>query len=117
MEGGSGDLLGFEANFWGLRRGLQNGRGRGEGFVINFIGRDGAKGGGGFERRRGGLGFVWLYANAERPEEVQLFEGLGIGTVDGSFIAVQQVEARAAGEALERVGEMIIEVGLAIDVC
>src|SRR6266403_419022 len=49
----------------------------------------------------GGVGFVWLYANAERSEEVQLFEGLSIGAVDGSFIAIQQVEAGAFGEALE----------------
>jgi hypothetical protein len=47
-----------------------------------------------------------LYANAERSEEVQLFEGLGIGAVDGSFIAIQKVEARAVGEALEGVGEV-----------
>jgi len=94
---------------------LQNGRGRGEGFVINFVGRDGPNRGG-FERRRGGLGFVWLYANSERPEEVQLFEGLGIGAVDGSFIAIQQVEARAFGEAFEGVGEVIFDVGLAIGV-
>ena len=95
---------------------MENGWGRGEGFVVNLIGRDGAQGGGGFERRRGGLGFVWLYANAERSEEVQLFEGLGIGAVDGSFIAVQQVESRAVGEALERVGEVIFDVGLALDI-
>ena len=123
LERWDGDLLGFyvsfgrfEANFRGLRRGLENGRGRGEGSIINFIGRDGAKGGGGFERQRGGLGFVWLYANAERPEQVQLFEGLGIGAVDGSFVAIQQVKARAVGEALERVGEAILVVGFATDV-
>ncbi len=95
---------------------MENRWGRGEGFVISFGGRNGANGGGGFDRRRGGLGFVWLYANAERPEEVQLFEGLGVGTVYGSFITIQQVEARAVGEALERVGEAILGVGFAIDV-
>jgi hypothetical protein len=57
-----------------------------------------------------------LYANSERSEEVQLFEGLGIGAVDGSFITIQQVEARGAGEALERVGEVIFDVGVAIDI-
>ena len=116
LERWDGDLWGFEANFRGLGRGLENGWGRGDGSIINFIGRDRAKGGGSFERQRGGLGFVWLYANAERSQEVQLFEGLGVGAVDGSFIAVQQVEAPAVGEALERVGEVIFDVGVAIDI-
>ena len=62
------------------------------------------------------LGFVWLYANAQRSEKVQLFEGLGIGAVDGSFIAIQQVEARAVGEALERAGEAILGFGYAFNV-
>src|ERR1700676_5481724 len=110
------DLLGFEVKFRGLRRGLKNRWGCGEDFVIHFIRRDGPNSRGGCERRRRWLGFVWLYANAERPEEVQLFEGLSIGAVDGSFIAVQQVEAPAVGEALERVGEMIFGVRFAIDV-
>src|SRR5579859_6009303 len=72
--GGSRDLARFDVDFGGLWRGLEHWPGRGEGFVISFIGRDGAKGGGGFDGRRGGLGFVWLYANAQRPEELQLFE-------------------------------------------
>jgi hypothetical protein len=62
------------------------------------------------------LGFVWLYANAEGAEEVQLFEGLGIGAVDGSFIAIQEVEARAVGKALERAGDTIVGFGYAMDV-
>ena len=95
---------------------MEDGRGRGEGSIISFIRRDGAKGGDGFDGRRGGLGFVWLYANAERSEEVQLFEGLGVGAVDGSFIAIQQVEARAVGEALEGAGEVVLGVGFAIDI-
>ena len=49
-----------------------------------------------------------MYANAERAEEVQLFEGLGVGAVDGSFIAIQQVQAGTSGEALERAGEAIV---------
>ena len=124
MERWDGDLLGFyvsfgrfEANFRGLRRSLENGRGRGEGSIINFIGRDGARSpDGSTGKLRGGLGFVWLCANVERPEEVQLFEGLGIGAVDGSFVAVQQVEAPAVGQALERVGKVIFDIGLAIDI-
>lgn len=96
---------------------MENRRGRGEGFVIHFIEWDGARSRfGSTGKLRGGLGFVWLYANAERSEEVQLFEGLGIGAVNGSFIPVQQVEAPAVGEALERVGEVIFGVGFAIDV-
>ena len=116
MGGWNESLWGFEADLRALRRSLENGRRCGRGFIVSFSGRDGAKGGGGFDGRRGGLGFVWLYANAERSEEVQLFEGLGIGAVDGSFIAVQQVESRAVGEALERVGEVIFDVGLALDI-
>jgi len=57
-----------------------------------------------------------LWAISEGLELLQLFEGSGIGTVDGSFITVQQVEACAAGEALKRVGEVIFDSGLAIDI-
>jgi len=107
-------------NSWGLGRDLENGRGRGEGFVVNLIGRDGARSPygstGKLRRGHGLLGFVWLYANSQRAEEVQLFEGLGIGAVDGSFIAIQQVEARAFGEAFEGIGEVIFDVGLAIGI-
>jgi hypothetical protein len=46
---------------------------------------------------------------------LQLFEGSGVGAADGSFIAIQQVEARSAGEALERVSEVILGVGFTID--
>ena len=57
-----------------------------------------------------------MYANAQGSEELQLFERSGVGAADGSFIAVEQVEARAVGEALESVGEVIFGVGFAIDI-
>jgi hypothetical protein len=57
-----------------------------------------------------------LWAISEGLELLQLFEGSCIGAADGSFIAVEQVEARAAGEQLKRVGEVIFDGGLAIDI-
>src|SRR3954447_18080298 len=41
LDGGDGGLPGLGATFGGLRSGLEKGRGRGQGFVIDFIGRDG----------------------------------------------------------------------------
>jgi len=57
-----------------------------------------------------------LWAISKVSELLQLFESSGIGAADGSFIAVQQVEARAAGELPEGVGEVIFDGGLAIDI-
>lgn len=42
---------------------------------------------------------------------MQLFEGLSVGAVDGSFITIQQVEAGAFGEALECAGEAVVGFG------
>ena len=46
---------------------------------------------------------------------MQLFEGPGVRAADGSFIAIQEMEAGSAGEALERVGEVTFGVGFAIN--
>ena len=115
MAGWNAVWLGIETNFSGLRRDLENGRGRGRRGIITFIRRDGAEGWGGAERWRGGLGFVWLWAISTGLELLQLFEGAGIGAAEGSFVAEKQVEARAVGETLEHVGEAIIGIGFATD--
>jgi hypothetical protein len=57
-----------------------------------------------------------LWAISKGLELLQLFEGSGIGAAEGSFVAEKQVEACAVGEVLERVGEVIFDVGLAIDI-
>src|SRR6185312_4587108 len=63
-----------------------------------------------------GLGsFVWLWANAQRAEELELFEGAGVGTAEGSFVTNEQVEAGALADGVEGVGEAVLRSGDAMD--
>ena len=56
----------------------------------------------------GGLGFVWLWASARRPQELQLFEGAVMGAIEGAFVADQQGQAVAlVGQLLERKGQAV----------
>jgi len=52
-----------------------------------------------------------LWATAQRAEELELFEGAGIGTAEGPFVANEEVEARAVAEGVEGMGEAVVEVG------
>jgi hypothetical protein len=57
-----------------------------------------------------------LWAIADGLELLQLFEGAGVGAVEGAFVAEEEAETGFVGDAVESPGQAVVGGGVVFEV-